>query len=276
MVTRWISFTFALSLVVFGSAGPASAQYLSCVQYLRTTTHFQLAGNAWTWWDRAAAIHKRGSRPEAASVLVFRSATRMTAGHVALVRSVEDPRLILIDHSNWAQRRQDKGKIALRVPVRDVSERNDWTKVQVWNEQARSFGNTYYTYGFIYKGDEPRGTPRRAPSDTMVADASDAEATWSMQGFTPMPADHALADHALTEDLLGSSVASTVPFIPDPEIDHELDAEPDFLAEVGAERASPMPARRDAEDPVDSSIDIFGVVCKSGGCESTYPAHQGS
>lgn len=266
---RQTIYALTICLTLLGLPGQASAQFLSCVQYLRSTTSFQLSGNAWSWWDDAARkSYKRGAEPQAGAVLVFKSAQRMHAGHVALVRRVEDPRLILIDHSNWAQRRQDKGKIALRVPVRDVSERNDWTKVQVWNEQARAFGNTYNTYGFVYHPDKPptRDFPAQpSREDRRVLEAALDSMLMPGRRAPILVAQPILPMHALiNDDLVAKSFASLMPFL--------LDPAPD---EVPAETVQAEP-KTETGNPIEALSTLFKSLCREVGCESSYPSNAGS
>ncbi len=122
---------------------------LSCVPYARSVTGLDVKGNAHAWWDSAAGTYERGARPEAGSVLNFRSTQRMRLGHVAVVSRVIDGRTIEIDHANWAGPGGGKGRVARGVPVIDVSPNNDWSAVQV-GLGGGGFGSVYPTYGFIY------------------------------------------------------------------------------------------------------------------------------
>ncbi len=119
---------------------------LSCVPYARAHSNVRVAGNAWQWWANAAGIYERGNLPELDGVLVFQSNRQMHLGHVAVVSRVLNPRMIEIDQSNWP----NGHGITRRVPVVDVSERNDWTAVRVALGQSSKFGSIYPTYGFIY------------------------------------------------------------------------------------------------------------------------------
>ncbi len=124
----------------------ARAGVMSCVPYVRGHSAVKVAGNAWQWWANAAGLYERGSLPEAGGVLVFQSNRHMHLGHVAVVSRVLNPRMIEIDQSNWPTGRG----VTRRVPVVDVSERNDWTAVRVALGQSDRFGSIYPTYGFIY------------------------------------------------------------------------------------------------------------------------------
>lgn len=123
---------------------------ISCVPFARAATGMAVKGNAHAWWDSAAGTYERGFRPEAGSILTFRSTNRMRLGHVAVVARVIDSRTVEVDHANWAgPGGHGKGRVARSVPVIDVSERNDWSAVQV-ALSGGGFGSVYPTYGFIY------------------------------------------------------------------------------------------------------------------------------
>ena len=122
---------------------------ISCVPFARAATGLDVKGNAHAWWDSSAGTYERGQRPEAGSVLNFRSTARMRLGHVAVVARVVDSRTIEIDHANWAGPGGGKGRVSRGVPVIDVSEANDWSAVQV-SLGGGGFGSVYPTYGFIY------------------------------------------------------------------------------------------------------------------------------
>lgn len=131
---------------------------LQCVPFARTASGIQITGNAVNWWDAAAGVYERGSRPEQGSVLNFRATGGMHLGHVAVVSRVINSREIEIDHANWAP-----GSINRGVPVIDVSEANDWSAVRVALGRNSDFGSVYPTYGFIYD---------RPDSGTMVANTT--------------------------------------------------------------------------------------------------------
>lgn len=129
-----------------GYGGHAAA--LQCVPFARANSGIEIVGNAATWWNAAAGIYERGSRPEAGAVLNFRANGNMRLGHVAVVKRIVNPREIEIDHANWSY--AERGNIARNVSVIDVSERNDWTAVRVELARSGAYGNVYPTYGFIY------------------------------------------------------------------------------------------------------------------------------
>jgi len=151
---------------------------ISCVPFVRAATGMTVRGDAHVWWRSAAGTYERGQRPEAGSVLNFRSVQRMRLGHVAVVARVIDSRTIEIDHANWGgPGGAGKGRVARGVPVIDVSRANDWSSVQV-ALPGGGFGSVYPTYGFIYDRPDsgimvannlarPQGDPRH----TEVAEA---------------------------------------------------------------------------------------------------------
>jgi surface antigen len=123
---------------------------ISCVPFARNDSGIQVTGNAWQWWEKAEGSYARGSVPEPGSVLTFRSNTRMRLGHVAVVSRIVNPRVIEIEHANWAGPGDMRGSVARGTPVVDVSETNNWTAVRVGLGRAGEFGSVYPTYGFIY------------------------------------------------------------------------------------------------------------------------------
>ena len=125
--------------------GSYSSGGLQCVPFARENTGIELAGNAANWWDAAAGLYERGSRPEVGSIMNFRATGRMRMGHVAVVSNVIDARNVQIDHANWSGR----GVITRNVTVVDVSPGNDWSAVRVALGTG-DFGSVYPTYGFIY------------------------------------------------------------------------------------------------------------------------------
>lgn len=156
---------------------------ISCVPFARAATGMVVKGNAHAWWASAAGTYERGQRPEASSILNFRSTTRMPLGHVSVVARVIDSRTVEVDHANWAGPGGSKGQVARGVPVIDVSEANDWSAVQVGLDGG-GFGSVYPTYGFIYDRPDrgimvantlarPRGTP-----------ATDVAEAWTTRSIT--------------------------------------------------------------------------------------------
>jgi hypothetical protein len=119
---------------------------LQCVPFARAESGIDIRGNASRWWQMAAGRFVRTKRPEEGSVFVMRGYRSNQRGHVAVVRQVVDARTIVVDHANWA----NDGRIHLQAPIRDVSENNDWSKVQVWYTPGNQWGQRIYPgTGFI-------------------------------------------------------------------------------------------------------------------------------
>ena len=136
-----------LSLVM---ASPALA--VDCVQYVKSSSNFDLSGNAWSWWSHAAGLYERGNEPRLGAVLVFDRTRRMPAGHVALVSGIIDDDTVLIDHANWSATGGGDGRVRRGVLAVDCSVHHDWSAVCVWNAEFQSFGHPYAIAGFIYPG----------------------------------------------------------------------------------------------------------------------------
>ena len=69
--------------------------------------------------------------------------------HLAVVRAIIGPRAIRVDQANWL----DTGNIYLGDPVRDVSPKNDWSLIRVFNLATRVWGShIYHVEGFIGPG----------------------------------------------------------------------------------------------------------------------------
>lgn len=119
---------------------------LQCVPFARDLSGVEIYGNANRWWDLAEGKYRRAKTPAAGSVMVMNGYRTNRRGHVAVVRKVVDSRTIIIDHSNWL----NDGKIYLSAPVRDVSENNDWSRINVWYTPGQTWGSRVYTAkGFI-------------------------------------------------------------------------------------------------------------------------------
>lgn len=142
--------TVCTLVVALSLSSIPNAFAINCVQYVKQSTDFELRGDAWYWWDKAAGVYDRGHAPREGSVLVFKRTKKMHLGHVAVVSRVVDHRTVLIDHANWASIRKDKGHVDRHVLAIDCSGRNDWSAVCVWNKKASAFGSPYPTNGFIY------------------------------------------------------------------------------------------------------------------------------
>lgn len=140
-----------LTFIPFEAANAPSVirdqPYSECVPYARLISGIQIWGDAVTWWAQASAKYVRSSRPAEGSVLVLRGWNDVTRGHVSAVREIVSSRILRVDHANWLK----SGEISLNVPVIDVSEANDWSKVRVWHVPGGYWGGrTYEVEGFIH------------------------------------------------------------------------------------------------------------------------------
>lgn len=119
---------------------------LQCVPFARRESGVEIYGDASTWWSQARDRYETTAAPSEGAVLVLRGYANANRGHVAVVREVVSPRMIIVDHANWL----NGGEITRDVPVRDVSEAGDWSEVQVWHVPGRHWGaRTYNVQGFI-------------------------------------------------------------------------------------------------------------------------------
>jgi hypothetical protein len=97
-------------------------------------------------------------------VLVLHGYQDPNRGHVAVVKEIVSPRMIIVDHANWL----NHGEITRDVPVRDISPNNDWSQVQVWYVPTRQWGSRAYdVQGFILN----------MVQDVQAANAQTAQAT---------------------------------------------------------------------------------------------------
>jgi len=148
---------------------------LQCVPFARRESGVEIYGNANTWWRQAQDRYETTATPEEGAVLVLRGYATTTRGHVAVVREVVSPRLIIVDHANWL----NGGEITRDVPVMDVSEAGDWSEVRVWHVPGRHWGGrTYRVQGFILN---------------ILADAEETEAPQVTLVSAPAPAARPMA-----------------------------------------------------------------------------------
>ncbi|HKU64112.1 MAG TPA: CHAP domain-containing protein [Rhizomicrobium sp.] len=121
---------------------------LFCVEYARMRSGLAVFGDAKHWWERAKNLYARLPHPVEEAVMVFSGSKRLKRGHVAVVTEIVGPRQIIVDQANW----QNKGEIDHATPVLDVSAKNDWSKVRVWDIPSGTFGRRVYAIsGFIAK-----------------------------------------------------------------------------------------------------------------------------
>jgi hypothetical protein len=129
----------------YGEIVPAPRP-LDCVGFAREHSGIDIHGDAWTWWNQAEGRYVRDFAPEPGAVLVLTGYAGDKRSHLAVVRGVDSPRLIRVDHANWL----NDGRIYLDDPVADVSPQNDWSLVRVYNLRDHVWGGrTYPVEGFI-------------------------------------------------------------------------------------------------------------------------------
>ena len=122
---------------------------LFCVEYARARSGLAVFGDAKFWWARAKNLYARAAKPVSEAVMVFSGSSRLRHGHVAVVTEIVSAREIRVDQANW----QNHGEIDHSTPVLDVSTKNDWSKVRVWDMRSQGFGaHVYAISGFIAKG----------------------------------------------------------------------------------------------------------------------------
>ena len=121
---------------------------LFCVEYARARSGLAVFGDAKFWWAHARNLYARMTKPMENAVMVFSGSSRLRKGHVAVVTDIVSKREIRVDQANW----QNHGEIDHATPVLDVSTRNDWSKVRVWDMRSGGFGaHVYAISGFIAK-----------------------------------------------------------------------------------------------------------------------------
>ena len=119
-----------------------------CVEYARARSGLAVFGDAKFWWTRAKNLYARLSTPVEEAVMVFSADRKLRLGHVAVVTNIISNREIRVDQANW----QNHGEIDHSTPVLDVSAKNDWTKVRVWDMRSQTFGSHIYSIsGFLAK-----------------------------------------------------------------------------------------------------------------------------
>ena len=122
---------------------------LFCVEFARNLSGLNIFGDAKYWWERAKTAYARAAHPLEEAVMVFSGSSRLKRGRLAVVSEIVSPREIRVEQANWL----NKGEIDHATPILDVSEKNDWSKVRVWDVPSRQFGSRVYAIsGFILKG----------------------------------------------------------------------------------------------------------------------------
>jgi hypothetical protein len=116
-----------------------------CAEYARARSGLALFGDAKYWWSRAKNLYTRAKTPMENAVMVFKVTSRLRLGHVAVVTRVVSSREIRVDQANW----QNHGEIDHSTPIMDVSAKNDWSQVRVWDIKSQQYGRVYPVSGFI-------------------------------------------------------------------------------------------------------------------------------
>lgn len=123
---------------------------IQCVPHARKVSGIPIRGNAHTWWTQAAGKYQRSARPKVGAVMVLSKTKRLRYGHIAVVKRIVDSRNIEVEHANWGGTRSERAIIYTRMPVKDVSANNDWSRSRFWNYPSKSYGSIYPVSGFIY------------------------------------------------------------------------------------------------------------------------------
>lgn len=124
---------------------------IQCVPHAREVSGIKIYGDAYTWWNQAAAKnYKRGKKPSIGAVLVLSKTSRLKYGHVGVVQNIINSREIRVAHSNWGGDRTTRRYIYRRMPAIDVSPNNDWSEIRFWDYPSGTYGSVYKASGFIY------------------------------------------------------------------------------------------------------------------------------
>ncbi len=188
-MAKWLK-PLMRSIMLMGMAIPASAAqaepYWQCAPFARMISGLQLFGKAASWWQQATGKYDRGQRPEPGSVLVFKAAGSMGAGHVAMVSKVVSDRIIKVTHANWSIINGRRGQVERDVTVVDASEKGDWSKVRVWYASLKDVGiKAYPTYGFIYGGKASNDAAHVTPA--AAAPSADTTSRVDLPAVTDTP-----------------------------------------------------------------------------------------
>ena len=164
MRVLWIMMAWALA----GVGGAAQASLLDyvgqCVPFARAASGIDIYGDAWTWWDQADGRYPRGHKPRVGAVVVFAKSSRLSLGHVAVIRRVVEKRVVMLTHANWSRQNGERGHAEQDVTLFDVSPDNDWSEVKVWYRDSEGLGSSIYPLkGFIYGGKTARELTGRSP-----------------------------------------------------------------------------------------------------------------
>jgi hypothetical protein len=126
-------------------------KHLYCVEYARLRSGLAVFGDAKLWWARAKNLYDEFAAPAVNAVMVFSGSKRIRKGHVAVVTRIVSPREVIVDHANW----QNQGEIDHNTPVLDVSTKNDWSAVRVWDIPSNQWGARVYKLSGFIAGNTP-------------------------------------------------------------------------------------------------------------------------
>jgi len=126
------------------------AQHIQCVPHARKVSGIPIRGDAHTWWPQAEGRYTRSKdTPKVGSVMVLSKTDRLKFGHVAVVKRVIDDRTIEVEHANWGGTLPERKIVYTRMPVKDTSDNNDWSRARFFNYPSGTFGRNYRVSGFI-------------------------------------------------------------------------------------------------------------------------------
>ena len=220
---------------------------LECVPFARDHSGVQIFGDAYTWWDRAAAKYERSEKPESGAVMVLAGYAGPDRGHVAVVQKIISTREIRVDHANWL----DDGGVYINDPVADVSADNDWSQVRVFNIQTGAWGgNVYPVKGFILA---PGGAAPDADAPAPVL-ATHVQKPW------PKTAEP-LEPHDLTPD--------------DRDLEQSQDTNAPVAAHVTTQGQKPLPKPRSAAPQATQPLGQHDLTPENMELEPESPANTG-
>lgn len=133
------------------AVGYYNKKAVQCVPYAREASGVEIYGDAHTWWNQAQKKgYQSGVTPKTGAVLVLKKSSKLSRGHVAVVKRVVNAREIEVTHSNWGDDGRSRKIIYQAMRVQDLSKNNDWSVLRFWNPEIKGYGLPYPAYGFIY------------------------------------------------------------------------------------------------------------------------------
>ena len=131
----------------------AANHYMQCVPFARELSGIAIRGDAYLWWQMAEGLYRKAHKPQVGAVFVMEGYNTDARGHVAVVKRLLTPRVMVVDHANWL----NDGKLHVDTPIKDVSPNNDWSMVRVWLTPASRYGSRVYTAkGFLLQDTRAR------------------------------------------------------------------------------------------------------------------------